>query len=55
MDDKYTLAIVGLLALLVYGSVALICGYNGNISTLVISGIVGIVTGTIGYVAGKRL
>ena len=54
MDDKYTLAIIGLVALLVYGCVALVSGHNGNISTLVISGIVGIVTGTIGFVIGKR-
>lgn len=54
MDDKYTLAIIGLVALLVYGCVALISGHNGDISTLVISGIVGIVTGTIGFVMGKR-
>lgn len=54
MDDRYILASVGLVALLIYGSVALIFGHNGNISTLVISGIVGIVAGTVGYVIGNK-
>lgn len=54
MDDKNILALGGLVALLAYGCVALIFGHNGDNSTLVVSGIVGIVTGTIGFVLGKK-
>ncbi len=54
MDDKYKLAAVGIVSLVGYGVAAMHYGFNGNIATLVISGVVGIVAGTIGYIAGKR-
>lgn len=54
MDDKYKLAAVGIAGLVFYGVAAMYFGYNGTVATTVIAGIVGIVAGTIGYIAGKR-
>lgn len=54
MDDKYILAIVGIVALIVYGSVALVTGHNGTVMTGIISAVVGIIAGTVGFIAGKK-
>jgi len=53
MDDKYKLACVGVVSLVAYGSVALYTGHNGSITTAIISGVVGVIAGTIGFVWGK--
>lgn len=54
MDDKYTLAAVGILGLVAYGVAAMHYGFNGSTATLVISGVVGLVAGTVGFIAGKK-
>lgn len=54
MDDKYTLAAVGVVSLVGYGCVALYTGHNGTVMTGVISAVVGIIAGTIGFVMAKR-
>lgn len=53
MDDKYTLSAIAVVCLLIYGCFALYCGHNGNITTLIISAIVGIIAGTIGFTLAK--
>jgi len=55
MDDKYTLASVGIAGLVVYGVAAMHYGFNGSTATLVISAVVGIVAGTVGFIAAKKL
>lgn len=54
MEDKYKLACVGVVSLVGYGCVALFTGHNGTIMTGIISAVVGIVAGTIGFVIGKK-
>ena len=54
MDDKYKLAVIGVVSLAGYGCVALYTGYDGAVATAVVSAIVGIIAGTIGFLVGKR-
>ena len=55
MDDKYILAAIGVIGLILYGCVALYTGHNGTVMTAVISAVVGIIAGTIGFIAAKKL
>lgn len=55
MDDKYILAIVGVICLIVYGCVALYTGHNGTVMTAIISAVVGIIAGTVGFIAARKL
>lgn len=52
--DKEFLALAGVICLTAYGITAMIFGYNGTIATAVIGGIVGIISGAVGFVAGKK-
>lgn len=53
MDDKYKLAAIGVVSLVAYGCVALYTGHNGNTTTIIVSSIVGIIAGTIGFTLAK--
>lgn len=55
MDDKYILAAIGVVALVVYGCVALYTGHNGSTTTLIISSVVGLIAGTVGFALAKKL
>jgi len=54
MDDKYILASVGVVSLVGYGCVALLAGHNGTMMTGIISAVVGIIAGTVGFAIGRK-
>lgn len=49
------LAAIGIISLVAYGCVALLTGHNGTIMTGIISAVTGIIAGTVGFIAAKKL